>query len=137
MSKLNPDQSCENRPLPTPPEGLGDDNLFSDRYSYFKTEIQKWKSGLNSGQAKNFLGDDSLAGNLSEVPQIKSHSLIPSPQVHSNILKEIESNRSRDKENNNFSNLPQTNNPTKPNMKKLVIPKNLNIKEDQLPFFSD
>jgi hypothetical protein len=47
-------------------------------------------------------------------------------------------NQSCDKENNGFSpNTPVTNNSAKPNGKKLVIPKNLNIKEDQLPFFSD
>jgi hypothetical protein len=55
-----------------------------------------------------------------------------------NANSQIRPNQFCDKENNGFSaNTPLTNNPAKPNGKKLVIPKNLNIKEDQLPFFSD
>lgn len=61
-----------------------------------------------------------------------------------NILREIDSNRESHREKNFLGNLDSNLKPTKANAgpangarPQIVIPKNLNIKEEQLPFFSD
>jgi hypothetical protein len=142
---MNRDNSFENRPLPTPPRGCPekDSAMFGDRYSYFKNEIQKWRSDLKpnpmSNNASNPNGQNG-PGPINARKFVMGNNENASP----NVLREIDSNRESHREKNFLGNLDSNLKPTNANAgptngarAQIVIPKNLNIKEEQLPFFSD
>ena len=206
MSQRKQDSPFENRPLPRPPMGPQEPKeepglLFNDRYSYFKDEINKWKSSLKHGNNIFHEDPNNIVPSFAQQDddQNRPHSNVP----YKNILEEIESgskkkehtnlnnnvqhqnqaqrqnqspshkefqksynskqshtdkhcerhNDSKSKNYNSMTNKEnikpfneiQNKNVQKPNKnlpqetkpKKINIPKNLNIKEEQLGFFSD
>ena len=89
---MNRDNSFENRPLPTPPEtdmGPGKDNaMFGDRYSYFKSEIQKWRSDLKSNKQVN------STPNTNAQPNPGRKFVMPNNEnISPNVLRDIDSGR--------------------------------------------
>lgn len=208
MSQKITEGSFDNRPLPKPPSdneqpkeepGL----LFNDRYSYFKGEIQKWKSSIKHGN--NIFTEDLNTAIPSFVQQEEEYNQLQSNNVpYKNILEDIDSSRTKkdqinplsgqsnsnqtirqnqnsinkdfqkaynskqshvdkhcerhsdshskhynsasNKENikpfneilnKNLQKINQGKNQQQDAKKKISIPKNLNIKEEQLSFFSD
>jgi len=71
LSEGKLDNSTESRPLPVPPrEGYNSNELYTNRYDFFKGEIEKWKhkqaphSPKNKHKGKSEAVDQSLSWNL-------------------------------------------------------------------------
>lgn len=169
MSKKNQDNHLESRPLPVPPDIPRDNgDLYSNRYSYFKNEIQKWKTNLKPSNNSYMFLDDCLLptqdtntntninkrsilneisfdsnkktnrnrninNSIKKEPIPHINNIIPMPNTDRHYFTEKENIKSS---SHNINKPIVTHNSNK-QLKQIDIPKNLNIKEEQLPFFQD